>query len=281
MFKILTVKILAIAIAAIIIIFGLLYAMAPYLIRFRMAKIDVKAEPSRYGGIDELPKKESILFVTAHPDDLEFMAGGTLPKLIDRKNDVYLALLTNGGKQEYMPSFYSRRIIKTRHDEQLKIGRLEGLKKVFFINYPDGSLKYSDEAVAKVAKIATQVKATHLFTFEPSSKSNFRSSDHSVAGEIGTAVAKNNESIKALYYFRAENPNIIVDTSDTFNQKLEILFMFTEFKYKGRMLRAMHEAWDSLTGKRIGVKYGEGFQKIALREKVEPVGAIPVKEKTN
>ncbi|MCL6472307.1 MAG: PIG-L family deacetylase [Firmicutes bacterium] len=285
-------KVFGVLFLILVLMLGILYILAPYLIKSRMARSEVKAEPGKYEGLNALPENGKVLFVTAHPDDLEFMAGGTIPKLLERGNDVYLAILTNGGKQSYMPAFYSKRIIKTRHDEQLIIARAEGLKHVFFFNYADGSLRYSDEALKKVEKIAKQVDVDCIFTFAPGSPdawSGLRRAvsrnnkvyggdgqavqaglemdgDHSAAGQIGTEVAKRNSSIKSLYYFRAANPNLIVDTSDTFDKKIDLLFMFTEFKYKKRMMRAMHEAWDGMTGKRIGVKYAEAFRKVNPRE---------------
>ncbi|MBE0447367.1 MAG: PIG-L family deacetylase [Actinobacteria bacterium] len=299
-------KVMIISFSAIVIVFTLLYALAPYLIKYGMDGGDIRANPGKYEGLDALPENGRILFVTAHPDDLEFMAGGTLPKLIERNNDVYMAILTDGGKQRYMPGFYSRLIVKTRHEEQLATAEIQGLKEVFFINYPDGSLKFSEPAVGKVKQVADEVKATHIFTFEPAKRENNNglgqdevhqvgagngdgpkvrpsmSGDHDAAGQIGTAVAKRNASVEGLYYFRAENPDIIIDISDTFDKKLDILLMFTEFKYKKRMIRAFHEAWDSSNGRRIGVGYAEVFRRIDLRTRpVEPVEVGFTGERTN
>lgn len=286
------VKAFGVLFLVLVLVLGILYVLAPYLIKNRMARSEVKTEPGKYEGLNALPENGKVLFVTAHPDDLEFMAGGTVPKLLERGNDVYLAILTNGGKQRYMPAFYSKRIIKTRHDEQLVIAKAEGLKDVFFLNYADGSLKYSDEALKRVENIAKQIDANYIFTFAPGSPDAWSGlrrvvsrnnrgyggngqavqaglemdGDHSAAGQIGTEVAIRNSSIKSLYYFRAANPNLIVDISDTFDKKIDLLFMFTEFKYKKRMMRAMHEAWDGINGKLIGVKYAEAFRKVDPRE---------------
>jgi len=277
------IKVLAVFSSSIIVVFGILYIIGPYLIKARMANSDPLARHIEYAGIDGLPKDSTILFVTAHPDDLEFMSGGTLPWLLKRNNAVCLVLLTDGGKQRYMPAFYSKKIVDTRRREQLEIAEIEGLKGVFFFNYPDGSLKFSEEAIEKVEDIANKVGATDIFTFEPGKRDGYYDTDHDAAGQIGTAVAKRNASIKGLYYFRAEEPNVVIDISDNFEKKLDILFMFTEFKYKRRMLRAMHEAWDSSTGQRIGVRYAEGFLKVDLLN-AEPKSSVEpefIKEKSN
>ncbi len=257
----------------------LLYILGPSILRGRFVDQNVKTEPSRYKGLDAMPKDGTILFVTAHPDDLEFMSGGALPKLIKNNgNKVHLAILTDGGKERYMPGFYSRAIVKTRHADQLEIANIEGLTKVFFINYPDGSLKYSEEAYTKIKQVADEIGATDIFTFEFGRRNGYFDPDHNAAGQVGTAVAMRDEAIKGLYYFRAGEPNIVIDTSDTFKRKMEILLMFTEFRYKHRMINAMHDAWDSATGKRIGVHYAEGYRVIDLAKLREASnGQLPEK----
>jgi LmbE family N-acetylglucosaminyl deacetylase len=253
-----------------------LYIAAPYLIKSRFNEagvgeqrkgVDAQAvmlDRHAYMGVDTLPENGIILFVTAHPDDLEFMAGGTLPRLLERGNKVYLAILADGGKERYMPTFYSRRIIKTRHDDQLKISKAERLAGTFFINYKDGYLQESyqkdkKQAVDKVQKIATEIGATDIFTFESGGREGYHDTDHATAGKIGTEVAKNNKAIGGLYYFRAQKPNVVINTTDTFNRKMETLFLFTEMRFKHRMMRAMHEAWDGSTGRLINAAFAEGF----------------------
>lgn len=241
-------------------LFVLFYIFGPSLVKSRIADATLKTEPGKYQGEEALPEGGTVLFVAAHADDLEFMAGGTLPKLLERKNQVYLVLLTDGGKQRYMPSFYSRRIVKTRREEQIKIGKAEGLSKVFFMDYPDGSLKFSEGAVEKVAKVAELVDASDIFTFEPGKREGRYDSDHDASGQIGREVARRLEIIEAVFYFRSHNPNVVIDITDTFERKLDVLFMFTETRYKRRLLRGLHEAFAGADGARIGVKYGEAFR---------------------
>ncbi|MBI4733786.1 MAG: PIG-L family deacetylase [Rubrobacteridae bacterium] len=264
-------KIIGIIFSVFFVLLTLLYIFGPYLVKNRFASDAVKTSTDKskqYLREDSLPENGRILFVGAHPDDLEFMSGGTLPLLLERGNQVYLVILTNGGKQRYMPGFYSRAIIKTRREDQIKIAKEEGLKKVFFGNYNDGSLKYSDEAFEKVDKIAFDYGITDIFTFESGKRNGYYDSDHDVAGRIGTAVSKHGKNvIKGLYYFRASDPNLIVDITKTFQAKLDTMFMFTEFRYKHRMLKAMHEAMAGADGSRIGVKYGETYRYLDLISK--------------
>jgi LmbE family N-acetylglucosaminyl deacetylase len=258
------VKLFAAAAAVIVILFVVLYIFGPYLIKDRFNNGEVAPNPQRYIGLDALPKNGTILFVTAHPDDLEFMAGGTVPKLIERGNRIFMVILTDGGKQRYAPRFYSKRIVATRHREQLAISEEMGLEKVFFENYKDGYLTFSEGAVEKVERVVNEIQAGYIFTFESGKRDGYYDSDHDAAGQVGSAAAENNLAIAAVYYFRAEDPDIVIDISDTFEEKMKALFEFTEFRYKKRFLRAMHESWAASDGKRIGVTYAEAFRKIDL-----------------
>lgn len=257
-------KLFAAAAAVIVILFAALYIFGPSLVKDRFNSGEVETNPERYTGLDALPKKGRILFVTAHPDDLEFMAGGTIPKLIERDNRIFMIILTDGGKQRYAPGFYSKRIVETRRREQIAISKEMGLEKVFFETYRDGYLTFTEGAVEKVERVAGEIDANYIFTFESGKRDGYYDSDHDAAGQVGRAAAENINAIEALYFFRAEDPDIVIDISDTFEYKMKTLFEFTEFRYKKRFLRAMHESWAASDGKRIGVTYAEAFRKIDL-----------------
>jgi LmbE family N-acetylglucosaminyl deacetylase len=247
------------------------YIFAPTVIKNRFASEDAKAigkeKNKHYLRESALPKNGRILYVTAHPDDLEFMSGGTLPLLLERGNKVFLVILTNGGKQRYMPGFYSKAIIKTRREDQIEIAKVEGLSKVFFGGNKDGYLKCNSKNLQAVEKIAYNYGITDIFTFEPGKRKGYYDTDHDAAGQVGTAVAKSKENrVQGLYYFRASDPNLVVNITKTFQKKMDIMFMFTEFRYKHRMMMAMHEAWASIDGSRVDVKYGEAFFYTALKK---------------
>lgn len=257
-------KLFAAAAAVIVILFAALYIFGPSLLKDRFNSGEVATNPERYSGLNALPKNGTVLFVTAHPDDLEFMAGGTIPKLIERGNRVFMVILTDGGKQRYAPKFYSKRIVATRHREQLAISKEMGLEKVFFETYRDGYLTFTEGAVEKVERVVDKIEANYIFTFESGKRDGYYDSDHDAAGQVGRAAAESINAIEALYFFRAEDPDIVIDISDTFEYKMKHMFEFTEFRYKKRFLRAMHESWAASDGKRIGVTYAEAFRKIDL-----------------
>src|ERR1700674_4427148 len=62
------------------------------------AKAKPKAKPKEPTVDQKWAAYERALIVTAHPDDAEFLAGGTIAKLCDVGMDVTLCVATSGDK---------------------------------------------------------------------------------------------------------------------------------------------------------------------------------------
>ncbi len=67
-----------------------------------------------------------ILAVGAHPDDIEIGCGGTLAKHIERGDDVYVIVMTNGERGNH----------NMDRSECLRSLQTLGVKGVFFGNFP-------------------------------------------------------------------------------------------------------------------------------------------------
>jgi len=84
------------------------------------------------------PKKRVVLSVAAHGDDAEFMAGGTLVKLVDEGHDLYLLIATDNDRGSYRLSAEELKAIARPEAEAA--GRVLGAKGVFLLGYRDGDL---------------------------------------------------------------------------------------------------------------------------------------------
>jgi LmbE family N-acetylglucosaminyl deacetylase len=85
----------------------------------------------------EFPKKV-ILSVAAHGDDAEFMAGGTLSKMVDEGHDLYLLIATDNDRGSYRHSASELKAIARPEAEAAE--RVLGAKEVFMLGYRDGDL---------------------------------------------------------------------------------------------------------------------------------------------
>ena len=211
---------------------------------------------------DALPSHANILFVTAHPDDLEFFAGGTLPILKERGNTIYLAIMTNGGKQKRLSGATSQRVIAQRSREARRAAEVAGLAGVTIFNHRDGFLMVTGQAVREVRELIERERVAGVFAFAQDAGS-VRSDDHRQAGLIAMRAVEEVNPRPQVYRFHGRHPNLIVDTTHTFGFKMRLLRQFGELSawWERPMMRALQEGQGESYGRLIGVKYAEGFQK--------------------
>ena len=79
-----------------------------------------------------------IVGVFAHPDDEAFGPGGTLASFA-KERDVYTICVTNGDAGQNS-SGKTKELAQIRRDELLASAEVLGIKKVFFLDYKDGTL---------------------------------------------------------------------------------------------------------------------------------------------
>src|SRR6266704_1750278 len=82
-----------------------------------------------------------VLMITAHPDDCEFGAGGTVAKFVKEGKDVALVVVTNGDKGSSDRTMTSPRLAEIRAEEQRNASRTLGVDQVTFLGYPDGEVE--------------------------------------------------------------------------------------------------------------------------------------------
>ena len=83
-------------------------------------------------------RRKVILSIAAHGDDAEFMAGGTLAKLVDEGHDLYLLIATDNDRGSYRLS--AEELKSIARPEAEAAGRVLGAKGVFLLGYRDGDL---------------------------------------------------------------------------------------------------------------------------------------------
>ena len=82
--------------------------------------------------------KKVILSVAAHGDDAEFMAGGTLAKMVDEGCVLYQLIATDNDKGSYRLSTAELKAIARPEAEEA--GKVLGAKGVYLLGYRDGDL---------------------------------------------------------------------------------------------------------------------------------------------
>jgi LmbE family N-acetylglucosaminyl deacetylase len=79
-----------------------------------------------------------VLGVGAHPDDLEWYAGGTIAKLAREGAEITFVVCTDGERGTYDPTVDAQRLAAQREVEQRNAAQTLGVKEVIFLGYADG-----------------------------------------------------------------------------------------------------------------------------------------------
>lgn len=202
-----------------------------------------------------LAAARTVAVVGAHPDDLEWYAGGTLARLSKNGTRIIAIMATDGG-----------RLSKMRHAEQLKAASVLKYREVFFLDYPDGSLNTQpqEEVVDKIVRIYQKYQPNTVITFDPYNQGPlYHHPDHIAAGKaaIMAAVQMN---IPRIYLFHSSKSDTWVDTSKDIDLKIrgreahksQTKWFLTPFGM-GYIIREVA----FVDGRKVGLKYAEAFRK--------------------
>lgn len=140
------------------------------------------SKAAREKSVDEKWAEYSrALVITAHPDDAEFLAGGTMAKMCDLGWEVTLAVATSGDKGTRDVTMRPQELAAIREAEQRAAAEVLGLHRVIFWGMPDGGLEEGDELRGLVVKVIRQLKPDVVVTWD-GFRSSFNHVDHRVIG---------------------------------------------------------------------------------------------------
>ncbi len=134
----------------------------------------------------------NILILGAHPDDEVLGMGGTIKKL-SKHNTIDLCIITDGASAQYS----NKNMIEERRKNCLSSGKILGISKYHFLDYPDMKLDTIPlvEINKKIEKIIKKNKPEIVFTI---SNSDFNR-DHQIVFESSLIVTRpHSSSVKQL-----------------------------------------------------------------------------------
>ncbi|MEN8183037.1 MAG: PIG-L deacetylase family protein [Myxococcota bacterium] len=197
---------------------------------------------------DDLPlRPERVLAVGAHPDDVEFSAGGTLVRLQELGARVTLLVCTNGARGGRGLSDPAG----IRGTEQEQAGRILGVDEVVHLPHADGELSPGDPLLRDLVREIRRSRPELVLAHDPRTfwqplggRVHPGHSDHRAAGEAcWNAVyprAPNpnfypeqiDEGLvpwapREVWLFDGEERDLVVDVSESFETKLQALAAHT------------------------------------------------------
>lgn len=168
-------------------------------------------------GHELLRRPWRILAFTAHPDDLEFFAGGTLRRLALNGSQITAAVLTDGEKRGNLEDLGG-----VRRDEQLANARKLGYRQVRFFGLTDFGLPEDPRLEPIVARVWAEEQPELVMAFDPKELfPGFANRDHKALGRTVLDLARRHFGQCRVYFYGTHHPNVLVDIGPVLHEKEE------------------------------------------------------------
>lgn len=184
-----------------------------------------------------------ILVVTAHPDDVDFGAAGSVATWTSAGAEVTYCVVTDGDAGGFDPAVPRTEIAGIRRAEQAAAASVVGVDEVIFLGYPDGRLEATIGLRRDLARIIRQVRPERVVCQSPERlwERIFASHpDHLAAGEATLCAvypdARNPfafpelaeeglepHTVAEVWMMASPRVGTFVDVTDTLDKKLEAL----------------------------------------------------------
>lgn len=238
-----------------------------------------------------MDKKNVILGVGAHPDDMDFTSSGTIAKFAEEGHDCYYLICTDGSRGSDDPKMTHQELVKIRREEQVTAGKILGLKDVFFLDYEDTKLECDQHLREDIVKVIRSIKPDIVISWDPTvlyvaqspwgEGSFVNHSDHRACGQATMDACfpyardrltypqheQNGlipHKVKELWMVAFENPNQVIDITSVFEKKWQaIAAHVSQIGDREETKKRVINRAESF-GKQAGYKYAEGFTRLLL-----------------
>ena len=185
----------------------------------------------------EILNCKKILCIQPHPDDNEIGMGGIISSYADKACEIHYLTVTNGDLGSMDEHLSPASIATIRRKELEDAGRFLGATVFHNLNYGDGTLENIPRLAGEIAEIIRTIQPEVIFCPDPwlTYEAHY---DHIVTGKAaahaflssGLPHYPKGTSTRAWqpsaigFYFTA-NPNLVVDTTETFEKKFKAIEM--------------------------------------------------------
>ncbi len=187
---------------------------------------------------------ERVLVVTAHPDDVDFGAAGTIATFVAAGTEVSYCVCTDGDAGGFDPAVPRAEIPAIRRAEQVAAAAALGVTDVRFLGYRDGSLEPTQDLRRDISRVIRQVRPQRALIQSPErnwARVGASHPDHLAAGTAAIAAvypdARNpfahpgllgdeglqEWAVSETWLMAHPDSNHAVDVTDVFDRKLTAL----------------------------------------------------------
>lgn len=229
----------------------------------------------------------SALVLVAHPDDADFMAGGTVAKWALEGTEVHYVVVTDGSAGSNEPGATREALRKVRAEEQRAAAEVLGVRSVTILGFPDGALEATLETRKAVTREVRRIRPDVIVAPDPSrlwhGDGYINHADHKAAGELALCAVMPDAPTRLQFpelleegfepfevprlWLSGNEPDTYVDITKTIDRKLEALARHASQNAEAAAPWVRERA--RTLGETAGVEYAEAFKTFDLREDVE------------
>jgi len=187
---------------------------------------------------------ERILVITAHPDDVDFGAAGTIATWTDAGIDVVYCIVTDGDAGGSDPSVSRPDMVVLRRAEQTAAAKCVGVTDLRFLGYRDGYVEPTIALRKDLTRVIRQVRPDRVLTSSPERNYVRVQASHPDHRAVGTSAldavypdARNQFAfpellaeenlepwtVREVWLIASPQADHYVDVTETFDKKLAAL----------------------------------------------------------
>jgi LmbE family N-acetylglucosaminyl deacetylase len=224
------------------------------------------------------PTFSSALVLFAHPDDAEFMCGGTVAKWTRAGCAVHYLVCTDGSAGSNEPGADRTDVAPIREREQRAAADVLGVKSVTFLGEIDGLLEVTPETRKKVTREIRRLRPEVLVAPDPSrlwsGQGYINHWDHKQAGLLALTAVMPDAPTRVMFqeleseglepyeipnlWLSSNEPDIYIDITETIGTKVAALAQHAS--EEGEAAAPFVRDRARQVGEEAGVEYAEAFK---------------------
>lgn len=233
-----------------------------------------------------MPGPERILVVSAHPDDIEFGAAGSIARWTDEGAEVRYCIVTDGSTGTPDADLAGARLADIRRTESVDAAKVVGVTNVVFLGYRDGYVEPTLDLRRDIAREFRRARPQRMLVLDPAPVAGgwfINHPDHRAVGQAsldvvvtaGTTPGHFPElldeglepwrGLREVYVMGPGDRDVAVDISSTIDRKIQALLCHAsqvgEWDVGSMMRMATAES-----GRRHGYEHAELFTVLQTME---------------
>lgn len=216
--------------------------------------------------------------LVAHPDDAEFMCGGTVAAWSANGCEVHYVVCTDGSAGSNEPGANREKVAPIREREQRAAADVLGVKTVTFLGETDGLLEVTPATRKKVTREVRRLRPEVLIAPDParlwSGQGYINHWDHKQAGLLALTAVMPDAPTRVMFqeledegiepfeipnlWLSSNEPDTYVDITKTIDVKLQALAQHVS--EEGEAAAPFVRERARQVGEEAGVEYAEAFK---------------------